>query len=268
MLVRDGGERVRQIRGLLMDLDGVLYVGPAPVEGAAGALAALRSRGLPLRFLSNSTRRSRASVSARLQAMGLAIGEGEILTPAVAAARWLADRGMRRSLLLTTGDVDRDFRAGGITPVQERADAVVLGDAGEGFTYGSLNHAMRLVLDGALLVALEKDRVWMAEDGLSLSAGPFVAALEYATGREAQLVGKPSPDFFGQALQELGIPPGEAAMVGDDIRSDIDGAQRAGMAGILVRTGKYREDVVRASGITPNAVIGSVADLPGLLPSP
>jgi len=124
---------------------------------------------------------------------------------------------------------------------------------------------MRLLLDGALLIALEKDRVWMAEDGLSLSAGPFVAALEYATGREAHLVGKPSPDFFGLALQALGIPAGEVAMVGDDIRTDIGGARRAGMAGILVRTGKYRDDTARASGITPDAVIGSVADLPGLL---
>ena len=253
------------IRGLLMDLDGVLHVGSTPVPGAAGALAALRSRGLPLRFLSNSTRRSRESVAARLQGMGLAIQEDEILTPAVAATGWLAARGLRQCLLLTTGDVDRDFRSGGIVPVQEGADAVVVGDAGDGFTYASLNRAMRLLLDGALLIALEKDRLWMAEDGLSLSAGPFVAALEYATGTEAHLVGKPSEDFFGLALQALGIPAREVAMVGDDIRTDIGGARRAGMAGILVRTGKYREDAVRASGITPDAVIGSVADLPGLL---
>jgi HAD superfamily hydrolase (TIGR01458 family) len=200
--------------------------------------------------------------------MGLDIRQDQILTPAVAAARWLAAEGLDRCLLLTTGDVDQDFLAMGIAPVQQGAHAVVIGDAGDGFTYASLNRAMRLLLEGAVLVALEKDRFWMAEDGLSLSAGPFVAALEYATGREARLVGKPSPDFFRLAVGELAIPAGEAAMVGDDIRSDIAGARQAGLAGILVRTGKYREDVVEASGIAPDAVIASVADLPGLLAAP
>ncbi|HUK39114.1 MAG TPA: TIGR01458 family HAD-type hydrolase [Methanomicrobiales archaeon] len=252
------------IKGLLLDLDGVLYVGDRPVQGAAEALAELRNRGYPVRFLSNSTRRSRASVADRLRGMGFPVRDTEILTPAVAAAAMLRKEG-RSAFLLTTGDAHRDFEDAGVRLSEERPDAVVVGDAGDRFTYGFLNRAMRMVLGGAEIVALELDRTWMGADGPMLSAGPFVAALEYATGREALCVGKPSAGFFAAALGSLGVPASAAAMVGDDIETDVGGAQRCGLRGILVRTGKFREERLAAAGIVPDLVIGSVADLPGIL---
>jgi HAD superfamily hydrolase (TIGR01458 family) len=146
-----------------------------------------------------------------------------------------------------------------------RADAVIVGDLGAAFGYDVLNHAFRLVMDGAELIALQKNRYWMRADGLSLDVGPFVAAIEFATGREAYVVGKPARGFFEQVLADVGVSPAAAAMVGDDIESDIGGALGVGLAAILVRTGKYREERVRESSIEPTAVVDSIADVPPLL---
>jgi phospholysine phosphohistidine inorganic pyrophosphate phosphatase len=143
--------------------------------------------------------------------------------------------------------------------------AVVVGDLGEDFNYAALNRAFGHVMDGAELIALQKNRYWLKPEGLALDVGPFVAALEYATRRDALVVGKPSRDFFATILSGIPAEPGEAAMVGDDVESDIGGAQDAGLAGILVRTGKYRDDALRDSGVEPAAVVDSIADVPGLL---
>jgi len=123
------------------------------------------------------------------------------------------------------------------------------------------------VMDGAELVALQKNRFWLTADGLSLDAGPFVAAIEYATGKDAFVVGKPSAGFFEIVLADLGADRDSVAMVGDDVETDIGGALDAGIAAVLVRTGKYREDFVRDSGIEPTATIDSVTELPELLGS-
>jgi HAD superfamily hydrolase (TIGR01458 family) len=122
-------------------------------------------------------------------------------------------------------------------------------------------------MDGAELVALQKNRFWLRADGLSLDVGPFVAALEYATGRDAYVVGKPARGFFDEVLRDLGETAARTAMVGDDVESDIGGAQRAGLDGVLVRTGKYREEAVRESGIEPTATVNSIADVPALFES-
>lgn len=251
-----------KVGAVLIDIDGVLYVGDRPVVGADQTLRELDRRGIPYRFVSNTTRRSRRSVAARLQDLGYAVPEPWIVTAPVAAAAHLREGGRTRCFLLTTPDARRDFEEAGIVVVEEGADAVVVADAADGLAYAAMNRAFRLLVDGADLVALERDRYWMGADGLMLSAGPFVAALEYAAGKEAEVIGKPSPAFFHRALREIGAGPGEAAMVGDDIVTDIGGARASGMKGILVRTGKYREETVRRSGITPDLVIDSLADLP------
>jgi HAD superfamily hydrolase (TIGR01458 family) len=146
-----------------------------------------------------------------------------------------------------------------------RADAVIIGDLGSAFGYDVLNHAFRQVMDGAELVALQENRYWMRADGLSLDVGPFVAATEFAAGRDAYVVGKPAKGFFEQVLASVGVNASAAAMIGDDIESDIGGALRAGLRAILVHTGKYREDRQRESSIQPTRVVDSIADVPQLL---
>lgn len=243
----------------------MLYVGDAPVAGARETLAFLEEREVPFRFVSNTTRRSRRSIAERLAGLGYRIPADLIVTSPVAAVARMRERGQRRCFLLTTGDVREDFEQEGIAVAEEDVDVVIVGDAGENFTYDRMNAAFRLLENGAELVALEKDRYWMGGDGLMLSAGPFVAGLEYAAGVRAEVMGKPSQAFFALALREMGVSPDGAAMIGDDIFTDVGGAQAAGLAGILVKTGKYREEVVRRSGVTPDLVIESLAALPEYL---
>ena len=139
---------------------------------------------------------------------------------------------------------------------------MIIGDLGPAFSYDVLNHAFRQVMDGAEQIAPQKNRYWKRADGLSRDVGPFVAAIEYATGRDAYVVGKPAKSFFEQVPASVGVDASAAAMVGDNIESDIGGALQAGLAAILVRTGKYREDHARATGIQPTRVVDSIADVP------
>jgi HAD superfamily hydrolase (TIGR01458 family) len=248
---------------VLLDLDGVLYVGDDPIDGAREAVEELRDRGLGLRFVTNTTTRSRRQTIDKLRALGFTPDDDEVITPAALAVARCAGHGHRRVALVMGDAVKEDFAE--LEEVDAGADAVIVGDLGDAFAYGPLNRAFRLLMDGADLIALQKNRYWLTPDGLSLDAGPFVAALEYACGREAFVVGKPAAGFFASVLNDLGVGAGEAVMVGDDVESDIGGALRAGLAGVLVRTGKYREERVRASGISPTAVVDSIAAVPALL---
>jgi HAD superfamily hydrolase (TIGR01458 family) len=261
--VSAGATRLRELRGLLLDLDGVLYVGEEPVEGATAAVAALRSRGLGLRFVTNTTERSREQTVDKLRRLGFELAPEELVTPAALARRHCVETGHRSVALVMNEQVKRDFE--GLEEVESDPDAVIMGDLGEAFGFEILNRAFRMVMDGAELVALQKNRFWLTPDGLSLDAGPFVAAIEYATGRDAVVVGKPSPSFFQLVLEDMGTDPAVTGMVGDDVETDVDGAMGAGLAGILVRTGKYREDFVRASGVEPTATVDSIAGVPPLL---
>jgi HAD superfamily hydrolase (TIGR01458 family) len=255
--------RPSAVRAVLLDLDGVLYVEDMPVPGARAAVEALREPGLTLRFVTNTTASPRRRILERLGRLGFAVELGELATPAALAVRHCLEAGHTRVALVMNEEVKEDFAE----LEEEDADvgAVIVGDLGSAFGYDVLNHAFRLVMDGAELVALQRNRYWLTPDGLSLDVGPFVAALEYATDRTAHVVGKPAPAFFETILRTAGATAAEAVMVGDDVESDVGGAQRAGLAGVLVRTGKFREDAVRASGVEPDATVDSIADVPALL---
>jgi HAD superfamily hydrolase (TIGR01458 family) len=249
------------VKAFLIDLDGVLYVDKNPIKGAKEAIALLEEKGYRYRFVSNTTSKCRATLSRFLGEMGFEIPEEQIFTPAIAAAERIRAEKDNRCYLLTRPDVRRDFEEAGIPLAEDDVDFVVVGDAEMEFTFDRLNRAFRLVMDGAEIIALEKDRYWMGADGLCLSAGPFVCALEYATATLAEVVGKPSPDFFYMALREIQASPDETAMIGDDIDTDVGGAQNADMMGILVRTGKYREEVVEYSNIIPDLILESIEEL-------
>ncbi len=251
------------VAGLLLDLEGTLFAAGRPLPGAADALRWLEEHALPFAVVTNTTTRPRSALARELAAAGLPVDRGRILTPAVCARDYLLARGHRRCHLLAPPALLEDLP--GIEAVEEGPQAVVVGDLGAGFTFDRLCAAFRMVLAGAELVALARNRYFRAPEGLRLDAGPFVAALEYATGREAALTGKPSPLLFGRALALLGLPAESAAVVGDDIEGDVGGAQAAGMRGFLVRTGKFREDDEVRTGIRPDAVLSSLAELPSAL---
>ncbi len=245
-----------QIEGLLVDLDGTLYVGEEPVEGAKEALNRLRTAGMEIRFVTNTTRRPRSAVCAQLLSLGFDVREDEIFTPARAAARLIGDRSC---FPLVADSLREDL--GGVHLTRDNPDFVLVGDIGEDFSYARLNEAFRFLVDGAELLALQKNRYWRAENGISLDAGPFVAALEYASGKTATVVGKPEKSFFRLALADMGLDANRVAMVGDDPESDVAGARSAGLLGFQVKTGKYSPDEQREADL----VLESFADLPEAL---
>ncbi|HEY7614176.1 MAG TPA: TIGR01458 family HAD-type hydrolase [Gemmatimonadales bacterium] len=250
----------------LLDLDGTLYAGGAAVPGAPDALERLRRGGSPFRLVTNTTSRSRTMLVDRLRGYGFQVGPEEIFSATLAGAALARDAGYRvLSPFLPTPaleDLAGFDLIGGVAGRRGVPDAVLLGDLGEAWTYALLQEAFEYVMAGAAIIALSRDRYWQRGDGLALDAGPFVRALEYATGVDARVAGKPSPAFYAAALSSLGLDPSaRAVMVGDDLWSDVEGAQRAGLEGWLVRTGKFREGTLRDSGITPDRVLPSVAAL-------
>ena len=240
-----------EIEGLLVDLDGTLYVGDEPVQGASEALERLKTAGVEIRYVTNTTREPRSAVRDRLSSLGFDIREEEIFTPARAAARLI---GARTCFPLVADSLQEDL--GGVNLTCEAPDFVLVGDIGEDFDYVRLDQAFRLLMDGAELLALQKNRYWRTESGLSLDAGPFVVALEYASGKTATVVGKPEESFFRLALSDMGLEAGRVAMVGDDPESDVAGAQAAGLLGIQVKTGKCRPGEDREVDLTVESFAG------------
>ena len=256
------------VRAVLIDIDGVLTVSWRPLPGAVEALRAIRAAGLGVALVTNTTSRTRASIARALADAGFAVSSEDILTAPAATAAHLAGA---RCALLNSGDVLEDLE--GITLVEEEGegagaavpDVVLLGGAGPEFGYAALNRAFGHLQRGARLVAMHRNVYWRTDAGLQLDAGAFVAGLEAAAGVEAEVTGKPSPAFFEAALGRLGAGPGEALMIGDDIESDVLAAQRLGITGVLVRTGKFLPEAVERADGSPDHVLDSFADLPRLL---
>jgi HAD superfamily hydrolase (TIGR01458 family) len=253
----------------LLDLDGTLYSGGAAVPGAPAMLDRLRRDGVPFRLVTNTTSRSRGMLVDRMQGYGFAVRPEEIFTATLAGAAIARESGVRVVAPFLPAPALEDLTglelAGGTSGRSGAApEAVILGDLAERWTYALLQEAFEYVMAGARIIALSRDRYWRKDDRLVLDAGPFATALEYATRSDAVVAGKPNPAFFSAALAGMNLPGGaEVAMVGDDLWSDVQGAQRAGLQGWLVRTGKFREETLRDSGITPDRVLASVAALAG-----
>lgn len=253
------------LRGALIDLDGVLYEGDRRVPGADAAIAWLVQEKIPHLFLTNTTSRPRSAIAEKLERLGVPASVDRILTPPVAADRWLAEHAPGPTALLVPAATAGDFHSVARLPdeAETGAASVVIGDLGEDFCFPVLNRAFRLLMaePRPVLVALGMTRYWRAEDGLRLDVAPFVVGLEHATGTKAVVLGKPSRAFYETALALLGCAAGETAMIGDDIVGDVSGAQGVGLSGLLVRTGKFRGADL-AGEIRPEAVLASIAALP------
>jgi HAD superfamily hydrolase (TIGR01458 family) len=253
------------VQAVLLDIDGVLVVSWEPLDGAADAVAALRAAGYFVRFLTNTTSRTRASIANALRSAGIAVDDDEIATATSATAAHLArEHPGRRVLLLDDGPTD-DLGDIDLVGLDDAPEVVVLGGAGPSFSWEALSRLAALVADGVPFVAMHGSAVWQTTDGLRLDTGAFAAAVEAATGVSPAVVGKPAPVMFTDTLADLGCEAGGAVMVGDDVRSDVLGAQATGLTGVLVRTGKYRPELLRSADGEPDHIVDSIVDVPDLL---
>lgn len=253
------------LTGILFDMDGVLYQGDSAIAGAAEVIQWCQQTNIPFLFLTNTTSRPRTALQEKLYKLNIHVELKQLLTPAVAASHWLQQYCQGPIALFVPQATQEEFQTLEIIDWHsaESVGAIVMGDLGEAWDFNTLNSAFQLLMRSPQghLVALGLTRYWQAGEDLQLDVGPFVKALEYASGLNAIVMGKPAPAFFETALRLLNLHAHEVIMIGDDIRGDIDAAQQCAIAGILVRTGKYRPRDLEQD-ITPHAVLDSIADLP------
>ncbi len=251
---------VEAARGVLCDVDGTLLEGEEAAPGAAEFLGRLRERGIAFRVATNTTRRPAREVAAALRRAGIACESAEVVLPARLARRKILDSGRPRAILLVPEACLEDLQ--GVVPVEEGADWVVVGDLGRGFTFDRLNRAFVALREGAGFLALHKNPWWLSPERTALlDAGAFVAALECASGRTAEVVGKPSPAFFGLAVAEIGLRPDEVLVVGDDPVNDAAGGRAAGLRTALVRPAGRPRTRHEGAPMEADLVVGSLADL-------
>ncbi len=295
------------VDGLLIDLDGVVYISNQAIPGAAETITRLKSKSIPLRFVTNTTTMSQESLHKKMVGMSLPIEKHEIISAVQAAVLYLRNLGVPHRLrwekakrnptqrggpptcyLVLTDDCKKDFAE--FKQTDKNPDYIIIGDlqipgslgapplavgssntapssipplggSEGGWTYDLLNKIFNLLITGSKMIALHKGKFLQTDQGLTLDIGIFVAGLEYVTGQTAEVIGKPSRTFFEMALKDLGVPASRAAMIGDDLDNDILGAQNAGIAKtILVKTGKYREELVKRSKVKPDAVVEGIHD--------
>ena len=260
----------------LFDLDGTLYQGNAAVPGAPELITRLRHDGVPFRFVTNTTSRPRSAIVSRLRGYGFALEETEVFTALRAGADLAREMGCDSLIPLIPPASLEDLAgfqlAGGTSghPLSTRAgcSAVVVGDLGALWSFALVQEAFEALMNGACFIALSRDRYWMSAAGLTIDCGAFVHALEYATGVQSVLAGKPSPRFYQAAVKSMGLENDNAiTMIGDDLASDVGGAQQAGYLGYLVQTGKFRDGILEQREIRPDRILSSVAELLDSSPS-
>jgi HAD superfamily hydrolase (TIGR01458 family) len=252
-----------KINGILFDLDGVLYIGNSPIDGAIQAIHAIRKAGLICRFVTNTSTLSLTSLQAKLNNLGFDVSKNEIISAPQAALNFLRQQAQPVCRFLLADDVKRDFAE--FKQSDTEANFIVVGDIGNAWSYPMLNEIFSCLAHGAKLIAIHKNRFWQTEHGLQMDIGAFIHGLEYASNTQAMIIGKPSTNFFKVVLDEMQLSCRDVLMIGDDIDSDVGGAQAAGLSGVLVRTGKFRQAYVEHSEIKPNLIIDSIAELPRLL---
>ena len=252
-----------QKRGILFDLDGVFYVSNQAIDGGQKLIDSLRNKGIAFRFLTNTTTKTRREIREKLGSFGLLIDEKEIFSAAYIGINYLRSIGSPPCHLLIHDNIYSDYSEFDVH--DRKPEFVVIGDRGNKWNYDDLNKAFRYLMEGAGLIALHKGRYFQTLQGLEIDIGAIITGLEYSSGQTAISLGKPNQHFFQTALEDISIRSEKAIMVGDDLINDIGGAQRTGMKGVLVRTGKFRKSDLSHSDVKPDFIIESINELEDIL---
>jgi HAD superfamily hydrolase (TIGR01450 family) len=269
---------LRGLQGFVLDADGVIFLRGRPIPGSLEAIARLEARGIPYRVVTNFSSLHRATLAARLAGEhGRPFDPDRMITASSAAAAYTAEQFAGRPIVVVAApDALREFDGQAVVPLAEAAPgsvaAVVIGDAGNDLSYANMDALFGHIRAGAAFLAMHRNPWWLTPKGPTLDAGAIVAGLEYATGIRAIVLGKPSPAVFRQALdglrRDLGrrVPASAVAMIGDDPDADVRAAQRIGLRGVLVLTGKTAEEHLAAPRLgtgrrAPDAVAPSLAEV-------
>ncbi len=268
------------IGGVLFDIDGVLVTSWQPIEGAAETLRVLSDHQIACSYLTNTTTRTRTQIAALLNEAGMSVRADEVVTAAALTAEYVRSRYPdARCFLVNYGEIGEDMPGVDIVyageygpggPVPETPDVILLGGAGPEYNHLTLSRVYDWMAQGVPVVAMHRSTSWNTAEGLRIDTGMYLIGMEETSGRKATAVGKPAPAGFLAAAARLGVDPEEMYMIGDDLNNDVLAAQVVGMTGVLVRTGKFRQDTLDRwaadeFAMQPNFVIDSVADLPEVL---
>jgi glycerol 3-phosphatase-2 len=251
--------------GLIVDLDGVVWVGAAAVPGSVDAIARLRDRGVQLVFLTNNPRGSRAEYAARLISLGVPVDESEIVTSGSALASFVRERegAGKTAFVIGSPSLKGELARAGLDLLAGEAgrEAEIVAVGGhDGFDYGELRIATQALRRGARLYAAGRDAIFPMPDGPWPATGSIVAAVEVAGGKPAIAVGKPEPFIFDIARSLL-VGCSQVAIVGDNLVADIAGGKRAGLTTILVLSGTSGPDDVAGAEAPPDIVLPDLAAL-------
>ena len=254
---------ITDVKGLLIDLEGVLYSDNKLISGSIEAIKEFRKNNLKLRFLTNTTTTPRNLIFNKLQDFGFNIKEEEIFTPIIATKNYLRDNRVKKIALVTNVEIIEEFNDYEIT--QKNPEVVIMGDIYKNFKWEILDRIFKLVyLENSALIALHQNKYCMRDGKISLDLGPFVKAIEYSSGKKSILMGKPEKNFFDLAVKDLELIKDNILMIGDDITSDIEGSINANLKAIQVKTGKFQEKDLKHP-TQPHYRIESINELPKLL---
>jgi HAD superfamily hydrolase (TIGR01458 family) len=249
-------------RGVIFDIDGVLEYQGKAYPGAVELIELLRERNVPFCFVTNSTLKSRASCARRLRMHGFMIRDEEVFTASYLTAEYLRRVRARSCWVMVDGDGMDEFSE--FAEDRENPEYIVIGDLQSGFHFEPLNRALRLLLQGAKLIGMQAELLDTSRGLAELNVGSWVGMLERASGVQATYIGKPSAFAFEVPLETMKLAKHQVTVVGDQLSTDIAGAQRLGMRTILVRTGEFRA-MDQAENTHPDFAVDSVEQIMELI---
>ncbi|MDT5071863.1 MAG: hypothetical protein QOH82_1183 [Mycobacterium sp.] len=266
------------IGGVLFDIDGVLVTSWEPIAGAAQTLRVLADNQIARTYLTNTTTKTRVQIAELLTDAGMEVTSDEVITAAVLTADYVRDRYPgARCFLVNSGQIAEDMPGIDIVYAHDvvgsdpdTPDVILLGGAGSEYDHVTLSRVYDWMAQGVPVVAMHRSTAWNTAEGLRVDTGMYLIGMEQTSGRKATAVGKPAPEGFLAAAGRIGVDPEEMYVVGDDLNNDVLAGQVVGMTGVLVRTGKFRQNTLDRwaadeFAMQPNFVIDSVAELPALL---
>ncbi|MBB3697918.1 TIGR01458 family HAD-type hydrolase [Flammeovirga yaeyamensis] len=255
---------MKNIKGILCDLDGVLYNDSVLIEGVIDSIKTLKNKGYSFLFVTNTSGITSEELFDKLIKMGIPVGKDEILSPPLAAYNYVSK--MRYNNVEVLGGTSvRNLFYDNIKENTIDPEVIVVGDIGKNWDYALMNNLFNKILNGSKVVGLHKGKFWKAADGLRIDIGAFITGLEFATSTQSVCIGKPEKAFYESAIEKIGLSADELLMIGDDIVGDIQGAKSANLTAIQVKTGKYRKELTDNSPVQPDYLIENFNDLVGLL---